>query len=54
MGPTEGERAYRTLQLLKVSPLAESLYRQITLPLLDKLLTDPTRNDAIYSESDVE
>jgi len=54
MEPAEGARAFRTLQLLRASPLAESVYRQITLPLLDKMLLDPTRNDAIYSESDGE
>ncbi|HYW78937.1 MAG TPA: hypothetical protein VE890_05135 [Thermoguttaceae bacterium] len=54
MEPADGERAFRTLQLLKASPLAESLYRQITLPLLDKMLFDPTRNDTIYSETDRE
>ncbi|MEE8452695.1 MAG: hypothetical protein V3R99_12295 [Thermoguttaceae bacterium] len=54
MDPAKGARAFRTLQLLKTSPLAESLYRRITLPLLDKMLFDPTKNDSIYSESDRE
>lgn len=53
MDCAKGERSYRTLQLLKASPLAESLYRRIALPLLDKMLFDPTRSDAIYSESDL-
>jgi hypothetical protein len=34
----EGETAYRTLQRLKSFPLAEKLYRQITMPLMDKLI----------------
>lgn len=34
----EGETAYQTMQRLKSFPLAEKLYRQITMPLLDKLI----------------
>lgn len=36
----DGESTYRTMQLLKANPLAEQVYRQITIPLLDKLLRD--------------
>jgi len=42
----DGERAYRTMRLLKVSPLAEKVYRQITLPLMDKMLDDGSSKDA--------
>lgn len=34
---TEGETAYRTFQILKANPLAEKIYRQVTMPILDKL-----------------
>ncbi len=33
----EGETAYRTFQILKANPLAEKIYRQVTMPILDKL-----------------
>ncbi len=34
----QGQRAYEVMQSLKNSPLAQQVYRQITMPLLDKLL----------------
>ena len=38
MGAAEGERVYRTMQTLKDSPLAEKIYREITMPLMDKVI----------------
>lgn len=38
--PEEGERQYQTFQRLKSFPLAEQAYRQMVMPLLDKLLDD--------------
>lgn len=34
----EGERTYNALALVKGNPLLEKVYRQITIPLLDKLI----------------
>jgi hypothetical protein len=36
--PVEGEQLYKTMQRIKAFPLAEKVYRQITMPLLDKML----------------
>ena len=36
----EGEKQYRTFQRLKQFPLAEKVYREIAMPLLDKMLQD--------------
>ena len=36
--PETGAQAYRTLQLVKENPLAEMIYRQITMPLMDKMI----------------
>lgn len=49
MDAVEGQRAYQTMTLLRRSPLAENLYRQIAVPLLDKMLYDPARKDPIGS-----
>jgi len=38
MNESEGQSTYETLQRVKANPLAEKLYRQITLPLLDNLI----------------
>jgi len=38
MDAQEGERAYRTLQTLKEHPLADKVYRQIAMPLIDKAI----------------
>jgi hypothetical protein len=38
MDAASGESSYRTLQTLKAYPLAEKIYRQVTMPLLDKLI----------------
>lgn len=38
MSPEEGQTAYRTLQTIKGFPLAEKVYRQIAMPLLDRAL----------------
>ena len=38
VGEAEGQSTYRTMQRLKSSPLAEKVYRRITMPLMDKLL----------------
>ena len=37
MDAADGESVYRTMQTLNANPLAAQLYRQITMPLLDKL-----------------
>ncbi len=34
----EGEQAYRTMQTLKQYPLAEKVYRQMAMPLLDRAI----------------
>ncbi len=34
----QGQRAYEVMQTLEESPLAQQVYRQIAIPLLDKLL----------------
>jgi len=36
----EGEEQYRTFQRLKKFPLAEKVYREIAMPLLDKILQE--------------
>ena len=36
----EGEKQYRTFQRLKQFPLAEKVYREIAMPLLDKILQE--------------
>ncbi len=36
--PEEGERAYATIEKLKSFPLADKVYRQIAMPLLDKAI----------------
>jgi hypothetical protein len=36
----EGEKQYRTFQRLKQFPLAEKVYRDIAMPLLDKMLQE--------------
>ena len=38
MDELEGERAYVTLERIKTNPLLEQVYRQILMPLLDKML----------------
>ena len=38
LDPEDGRRVYETMQRLRGSPLAEKLYRQIAMPLLDKIL----------------
>jgi len=35
---TDGAPLYETMQRLKTIPLAQKLYRQIAMPLLDKLI----------------
>ena len=35
---SEGETMYKTMQRMKAFPLVDKVYRQITMPLLDKLL----------------
>ncbi len=47
MTAEEGETAYRTMQTLKKFPLAQSVYRQIAMPLLDKAAaaTGPSNSD---------
>lgn len=38
MPPDEGERAYATIEKLKRFPLADKVYRQIAMPLMDKAI----------------
>lgn len=40
LDPIEGEKQYRTFQRLKQFPLAEKVYRDIAMPLLDKMLEE--------------
>lgn len=37
MDPSEGETTFNTFRILKANPLAEKVYRQVTMPILDKL-----------------
>jgi hypothetical protein len=38
MEPEEGASAYKTMQLIKSSPLAEMIYRRVAMSLLDKII----------------
>ncbi len=58
----QGQRTYELMQTLEDSPLAQQVYRQIALPLLDKLLDDgrgpvpdrpgPQKPEAVEGPSD--
>jgi len=41
---SEGETMYKTMQRMKAFPLVDKVYRQITMPLIDKLLQSKKAN----------
>lgn len=42
MSPEDGAQLYETFELMKRFPLLESIYRQVVMGMLDKMLADPT------------
>jgi type IV secretory pathway VirB10-like protein len=38
LSESEGKTAYETMQMVKVSPFAETIYRSMVMPMLDKLI----------------
>ncbi len=53
MTPEEGEKAYQALATIKRFPLAEKVYRQIAMPLLDKSLAVKNEGNTASPASDV-
>jgi len=58
MDAAEGERIRQTLKVLAGSPLAQEVYRQITLPLMDKMIREiektlqPPRLEGVVPEGE--
>lgn len=48
----EGERLFRTFQLVNSSPLAGRIYRDFTMPLMDKLLSEESSGAEPSADSD--
>ncbi|MFM7928681.1 MAG: hypothetical protein ACKO9Q_13310, partial [Pirellula sp.] len=40
-----GQRLYKTMQLIKSNPLLEKVYRKILMGILDQVLKDPSQSD---------
>jgi hypothetical protein len=41
LGPEEGKTAYDAMQMVKKSPFAETIYRSMVMPMLDKMIPRP-------------
>jgi hypothetical protein len=52
MDPSEGESTYNTFRILKANPLAEKVYRQVTIPILDKLTKAAREAEKLAQEAE--
>jgi hypothetical protein len=52
MDASEGETTYNTFRILKANPLAEKVYRQVTMPILDKLTKAAREAEKLAKEAE--